>query len=264
MEQEILVVSFGTTHPETREKTIGAIEEAVRAAFDGWSVRRAFTSGMVIRKIKDTENMTVDSVPGALSRALRAGVKRVVIQPTHLMEGREYEKMAALAEPFRFSFDALKIGRPLLSSEEDQLAIIGVLEREKEKIMEAGRIKEAVCIWMGHGSDARASRIYQDLQARLLAEGHSDTLIGTVEGCPSFEDVLDRLSGSSVKKVILAPLMVVAGEHALRDMAGEEETSWTSILRREGYEPLPIVKGLGEYATVRELYVQHTARAIEG
>ena len=259
----ILVVSFGTSYADTREKTIGAIENRIREAFPLWRVERAFTSGMVIRSILKKEGVSVEDVPSALKRLAEEGVDNLVVQPTHLMTGKEYEKMCAQVEPFRGSFSQIRIGRPLLADEADVAALAGVLEQiycedpeSRSAASPNGTAAEAVLL-MGHGTDVCSDGVYARLQEKLQGKEYNRILIGTVEGAVTLSDVMEQIRPKEVHRLRIAPLMVVAGDHAVNDMAGDSPDSWKSVLERAGYEVIPLLKGLGEYPQIQELYVRH-------
>ena len=265
-EKVILTVSFGTSYRDTREKTIGAIERQIASAFPGWDVQRAFTSGMVIRSILKKEGLHIDDVPAALEKLAAAGISELVIQPTHLMAGKEYEKMLAQIEPFRGRIGQIQVGKPLLYDEDDQKAAAAVLEElfdaegSFDEVWQKGagcEDSEKAVVLMGHGTDVLSDSVYTRLQNILEESGCSRIFIGTVEGSVTLQDVLTKLRSGKYRQILLAPLMVVAGDHALNDMAGDSPDSWKALLEKEGYEVFPVMRGLGEYPQIRERYVQH-------
>ena len=256
----ILVVSFGTSYNDSREKTIGAIEKAIAEAFPERSVRRAFTSRMIIHKLKERDGYAVDTVEEALERMKSDGINRLVVQPTHLMDGNEYMGVAATAEKWQSQFEAFVIGKPLLGSEYDNRAVIQAITEDTRQFDDG---KTAVC-FMGHGSDAASNAIYSKLQQMLVDAGYKNYYIGTVEADPTLEQLLSFVKkGGNYSHVVLQPLMVVAGDHANNDMAGEDGDSWKRTFEKEGYNVTCIVKGLGELEAIRNIYVQHVKDCIE-
>lgn len=256
----ILVVSFGTSYNDSREKTIGAIEQDIAAAFHGWSVRRAFTSRMIIKKLKERDGYHVDTIEEALDCAVKDGIRRLILQPTHLMDGNEYMKVAEMADAWQTKFECLAIGVPLLYSESDIQSVIQVITEDTKSFNDE---QTAICL-MGHGSDADANVIYSDFQQKLRAASHRNYYIGTVEADPTLEQLLEQVqSGGNYENVLLQPLMVVAGDHANNDMAGEEDDSWKSTFEKAGYDVTCIIKGLGELAGIRRIYVRHVKDCIE-
>ena len=256
-EKELLAASFGTSYQDTRCRTIGAIEEDLEQAFPEYSVRRGFTSRMIINRVKTRDQIAIDSLEEALRRAADNGVKRLIVQPTHMMDGFEYTALAdKVAEYSRF-FEAAAVGKPLLSSEGDFQAVVQALIEETEEYDD----KETAFCFMGHGTEAQANHVYRKLQEMFLAAGHENYFIGTVEAEPALEEVLAQVKKGSYKRAVLQPLMIVAGDHANNDMAGDEEGSWKRAFEEAGYEVSCILKGLGELEKIRRIFVRHAKEA---
>jgi len=254
----LLVVSFGSSYNETRDLTIGAIEEALQAAYPDYEVRRAFTAQTIIDILKDREGLEIDNVTQAMSRMIMDGVKEVVIQPTHVMPGAEYDDIMAEIAVFADQFDRFKVGEPLLTEAADYDALIASLIEETAEYNAEG----TAIVYMGHGTHHEANSTYATLQEKLIEAGHTNYFIGTVEASPSLDDVLALVKDSGAKKVVLLPLMIVAGDHANNDMAGDEEDSWKTAFVNAGFEVECVLKGLGQYAGVREMIIQHAADAM--
>jgi sirohydrochlorin cobaltochelatase len=260
MKDVILAVSFGTSYKDSREKTIGAIERHLAAAFPQWEVRRAFTSKKIISTLKERDSLIIDNVGEALERAYADGVRRLVVQPTHMMGGFEYTRLMAELEKYKGRFPCLEAGLPLLSGESDLEAVANAVANAFSACESEGR----AIVLMGHGTEAAANHVYEKFQKKLEEMGHHDYYIGTVEARPSLEDIAVRLKKAGIyKRVLLAPFMVVAGDHAVNDMAGEEETSWKSVLTKEGYEVECLLKGLGEKKEIQAIYAEHARAAVE-
>lgn len=253
----ILVVSFGTSHQDTLEKTIQAIETEMASAFPGWIIRRAFTSGMIVKKLRASNHMAIDTVSEALDRLHGEGIDTVVCQPTHIMNGEEYDDIVADCLPWRERFASFAIGAPLLSRTADYRQLAEILSRHLPP-----REDTALCL-MGHGTTHFADSAYAALDYHFKDLGRGDIFVGTVEGFPDFDTLLRHVKAYAPKRVVLAPLMVVAGDHAKNDMAGDAEDSWKSVLEAAGYEVRCVLTGLGEYAGIREMYVDH-AGAVAG
>ena len=247
----ILVVSFGTSYEETREKTIGAIEEDFRCAFPDFEIRRAFTSGMIIRKLKERDGIEADTVEQALEKLANEGFDTVICQPTHVMNGFEFDDVRAETEKWKHRFSHLICGWPLLTSSEDYSLVIEALHQEFGSLEE-----DTALVLMGHGTEHPANATYPALDYRLKALGYKNFFIGTVEGYPDLDTVLSEVAAVHAKKVILAPLMVVAGDHAINDMCKNED-SWKNIFENAGYQTQTVLRGLGEYPSVRKIYLQH-------
>jgi sirohydrochlorin cobaltochelatase len=260
MKKALLAVSFGTSYQDTLQKNIQAIEADLAAAFPERTVRRAFTSGMIIRKLQRRDGVTVHSVDQALAALADEGFDDVVIQSTHVMNRDEADKLRALAEPFRGRFARLALGAPLLTRAEDyQAAAAAILAA-----LPSPRADWAVVL-MGHGTEHYANAAYAQLEYVFHDRGRRDILVGTVEGYPGFEEVCRRLAERpSVTHVLLMPLMVVAGDHARNDLAGEEEGSWKSMLDRRGYTTQCQLTGLGENPGIRALFTAHAKAATAG
>lgn len=257
--QAILVVSFGTSYNESREATIGAIENAIKERLPEFDVRRAFTSQIIIDKLKDRDGLAVDNVEEALKRAEADGVTTLVVQPTHLMDGFEYLDLAETLEDYRERFEVISLAAPLLSSDEDYKAVARAITGHTASYDDG---ETAIC-FMGHGTEADSNAVYGKLQETLRDEGFSNYYIGTAEAEPTLEDLTEAIKEKgSYRKVVLEPLMVVAGDHANNDMAGDEEDSWKSVLEEEGYEVICILKGLGELSDIQDIYVSHSQNAI--
>lgn len=256
----ILVVSFGTSYNDSRDITIGAIEEAIAAACPEYEVRRAFTSQIIIDKLKDRDGLEIDNVGEALDRAVADGIKELMVQPTHLMNGYEYTDLAEELTDYLDKFDKIVLGEPLLTDDADFDAVIKAIT-ERTASYDDG--ETAIC-FMGHGTEAASNGVYAKLQDMLTEEGYENYYIGTVEAEPSLDDVIAALNEKgSYKKVVLEPLMVVAGDHANNDMAGDEEDSWKIALEQEGYEVECILEGLGQLPAIQDVYVEHIKTAIE-
>ncbi|MBC8569309.1 sirohydrochlorin cobaltochelatase [Zongyangia hominis] len=255
----ILVVSFGTSYNDTREATIGAIEKEIADAFPDYEVRRAFTSQTIIDKLKDRDGLEIDNVTQAVERLIADGFGTVICQPTHVMHGLEYDDMMAEVGAYADSFEMLRFGEPLLSSAEDYKEMAEALVAN---IPSSGG-DEAVVV-MGHGTEHFANATYAALDYTLKDLGHSRYFVGTVEAYPRLDSVVKGVEAMGAKKVILAPLMIVAGDHATKDMASDEEGSWKMEFKKRGYEVDIVMKGLGEYPQVRALYVSHVRAAIDG
>lgn len=256
MKQAILVISFGTSYKETREKNIGAIEKAIQNAFPKYEVRRAFTSGMIIKILKK-QGIMVDTVEQALAHLKEEGFQKVICQPTHIMHGFEYDGIVAAAAPFQKQFDQLVVGTPLLSAQEDYKQAVQTLGELVPR--EPGD----ALVLMGHGTGHPANACYAALEYAFHDAGYKNVFVGTVEGYPDLEAVKRRLRESGAQRVFLTPFMVVFGDHAANDMAGDEEDSWKKQLEKEGCRVQILLKGLGEYPGIVNQYVQHTAAAAE-
>ena len=253
----LLLVSFGTSYPETCEKTIGALEREAAAAFSDWQVRRAFTSGMIRKKLWERDGCAVDSVSQALERMAQEGFAQVLCQPTHLIPGEEYEKILREAQPFAERFSWFRVGEALLSRpEEDGAFLQAVLEEYPLDVDQA-------LVFMGHGSAHPANAVYARLQQELDRMGESRVRIGTVEGTPVLEEAMAPLRREKTPRLLLAPLMLVAGDHAQNDLAGGEEDSWKSILTAQGWQVQTVLRGLGELPAVRQLYRAKIRRALQ-
>ena len=256
----LLAVSFGTSYNETRDVTIGAVEAALQAAYPEYEVRRAFTSQIVIDILEEREGMEIDNVTEAMDRLVADGVKEVVIQPTHVMPGFEYDDVMAEIAGYADKFDSMKVGDPLLTSDADYDALVASLIAETA----AYNVEGTAIVFMGHGTHHEANATYANLQQKLIDAGYANYFIGTVEATPSLDDVLAAVQATGATKVVLLPLMIVAGDHANNDMAGDEEGSWKDTFTKAGYEVECVLNGLGQYEGVQQILIDHTAAAIAG
>ena len=257
-EKELLVVSFGTSFNDSRRLTVGAIEKALQEAYPDWSVRRAFTSQIIIDHLAKRDGEIIDNVHDALERAIKNGVKILVVQPTHLMDGFEYNDLKKELAAYADAFDQIVLGDALLTIDRD-------FDMVAEAIVEATAAYDdgetAVC-FMGHGTEAASNSVYAKMQTVLSEAGCEHYYIGTVEAEPSLEDVLESVKAGSYKRVVLRPLMIVAGDHANNDMAGDEADSWKSVFEAAGYEVSCVVEGLGQLPAIRQLIVEHAGEAL--
>lgn len=280
-ENELLVVSFGTSFNDSRANDIGGIEKALQSAYPEWSVRRAFTAQIIINHIQARDDEKIDNMEQALDRAVANGVKNLVVQPTHLMHGAEYDELTEAVEKYKDKFDSVKIAEPLLGEvgadasviNEDKAAVAEAITAESVKTagfdsLDAAKEDGTAFVFMGHGTSHTAKISYSQMQTQMEQLGYENVFIGTVEGEPeetSCEEVIEKIKAAGYKKVILRPLMVVAGDHANNDMAGDDEDSWKSMFEAsEAFDSIDTqIAGLGEIDAIQQLYVAHTKAAIE-
>ena len=257
-DNELLVLSFGTSFNDSRRLTIGAIENDLETAFPDYSVRRGFTANIVIDHVNRRDGEKIDDIGESLDRAAANGVKNLVVQPTHLMNGLEYDELCGKIADYSDAFEKVVIGDPLLTTDEDfQTVADAIVDWTKD--YDDG---ETAIVFMGHGTEAESNAVYQKMQGLLTSGGHTNYFVGTVEAAPSLDDVIAAVKAGEYKKVVLEPLMVVAGDHANNDMAGDEDDSWKSAFEKEGYEVTCLLRGLGENETIRQLYVAHAQAAV--
>ena len=280
-ENEILVVSFGTSFNDSRAEDIGGVEKALQAAYPDWSVRRAFTAQIIINHVQARDDEKIDNMDQALERAVDNGVKNLVVQPTHLMHGAEYDELTEAVENYKDKFESVKIAEPLLGEvgadetaiNEDKAAVAEAITAEAVKTagfdsLDAAKEEGTAFVFMGHGTSHTAKISYSQMQTQMEQLGYENVFIGTVEGEPedtACEAVIEKLKNAGYKKVILRPLMVVAGDHANNDMAGDDEDSWKSQFEAsKAFDSVESqIAGLGEVDAIQQIYVAHTKAAIE-
>ena len=280
-ENELLVVSFGTSFNDSRVKDIKGIEDALQEANPDWSVRRAFTAQIIINHVEARDGECIDNMDQALERAVANNVKNLVVQPTHLMHGAEYDELTAAVEKYQDKFESVKIAEPLLGEvgddasvvNEDKKAVAEAITAEAVKTanydsLEAAKEDGAAFVFMGHGTSHTAKVSYSQMQAQMQELGYENVFIGTVEGEPedtACEAVIEAVKNAGYKKVVLRPLMVVAGDHANNDMAGDDDDSWKSQFVASGnFDSVDCqIAGLGEIPAIQDIYVAHTAAAIK-
>ncbi len=255
----ILAASFGTSYLENGEKTIGAIERVLQDSFPEYEVKRAFTSKKIIAKLKKRDGIQVDTVSEALKKVLEAGVKEVIIQPTHMMRGYEYEEVEKEAAEFKGLFESLVIAAPVLESGKDYDTVISAVT---ERVAPYRDNQTAICL-MGHGTEAESNAVYPLFQNRLRELGYADFYVGTVEAEPDFRQVVELVKQAGCyKRVVLLPLMIVAGDHANNDMAGDGEDSWKTMFETAGFECICLLEGLGQLPLIGKLCAEHTVAAV--
>ena len=257
MSKALLVVSFGTSYEATRKVTLEAIEKALIAAFPDRAFYRAWTSGRILKKLRANGGPVYDTLTEALERMAADGVTDVLVQPTFMLDGYEMKMTADIVGQWKDRFEALALGRPLLDGAEDLEALTKLLEQAFGDQVPAGDM----LAFMGHGSEDTAENMYQLLKDSFDRDGFGRFCVGTVEFDPGFAPVLAQAKADKPGTVWLAPLMVVAGDHATNDMAGDEEDSWKSMLEREGFAVRCILKGIGEHPGIWDMYVQHAKAA---
>ena len=257
MKQAILVVSFGTSYHESRRKTIEAIEQAIKEKFAEYEVRRAFTSRIIIGILKERDNIHIDSVEEALERLALEGFQRVIVQPTLVMGGEENDFMLAAVKQYEDRFEQIVWGKPLLSEEEDYKRLCSVLAEDTKEYDG----EETEIIFMGHGTEHEANECYSRLAEVFKQNGYDRYHVGTVEAEPAFEAVKEEVKKTDSSRMMLQPLMIVSGDHAHNDMAGEDEDSWKSQLETEGYQVICRLKGMGELEGVRLMFLDHAEEA---
>lgn len=253
----ILAVSFGTSHHDTRKVTIDAIEDDMRAAFPEYALYRAWTSKMIIKKLKNRDHISICNVKEAMEQMKRDGITDVLVQPTHVINGIENDLMKEDALSFREDFHSISFGEPLLTSEQDSLDVIHAITEEF-----SGLKQDEVLVFMGHGTTHYANAIYAALDYTFKDQGFKNIFLGTVEAYPSMETLMKMVKEYGPKKVVLAPFMIVAGDHAKNDMAGDDPDSWYSQFAAAGFETEAVMKGLGQYPGIRKILVEHL-RAID-
>ena len=281
-ENELLVVSFGTSFNDSRAEDIGGVEKALQAAYPDWSVRRAFTAQIIINHVQARDDEKIDNVDQALERAVSNGVKNLIIQPTHLMHGAEYDELKEAVDGYKDKFESVTIAEPLLGEVGSDATVINEDKQAVAEAITAQAVKSAnydsldaaaedgtAFVFMGHGTSHTAKVSYSQMQTQMDTLGYKNVFIGTVEGEPeetACENVIEAVKAAGYKKVILRPLMVVAGDHANNDMAGEDEDSWKSQFEASGaFDEIDTqIEGLGRIDAVEQLYVQHTKAAMDG
>ena len=279
-EKELLVVSFGTSFNDSRAQDIGGIEKALQAAYPDWSVRRAFTAQIIINHVQARDGEKIDNMDQALQRAVDNGVKHLVIQPTHLMHGAEYDELCATAESYKDKIETIEIAEPLLgevgqdgsTTNADKKAVAEALTAEAVKAAGYESLEDAAkdstaFVFMGHGTSHAAAVTYTQMQTQMEELAYGNVYIGTVEGKPAetaCEAVIERIKEAGYKKVVLRPLMVVAGDHANNDMAGDDDDSWKSQFLASGaFDTVTCqIGGLGGIPAIEQIYVEHTAAVI--
>ena len=258
-ENELLVVSFGTSFNDSRVKDIKGIEDALQEAYPDWSVRRAFTAQIIINHVQARDDEKIDNMQQALDRAVANGVKNLVVQPTHLMGGLEYTDVKDELDKYADKFDKISLGDPLLTSDDDYKKVAAAI---KENMASFDDGKTALCL-MGHGTEADSNADYAKMQEVFKNEGLTQFFVGTVEAEPTCEDVIAAASAAGYKKAVLAPFMVVAGDHANNDMADETDPdSWAAKFVAAGFEVTCLLQGLGQNVAVDDIYVSHVDDAI--
>lgn len=280
-ENELLVVSFGTSYNDSRAEDIRGIEDALQEAYPDWAVRRAFTAQIIINHVQARDGEVIDNMQQALDRAVENGVKNLVVQPTHLMHGAEYDEMTEALEEYQDKFESVAIAEPMLGDVGDDATVINADKEAVAKAvtdaavadagfdsMEAAAEDGTAFVFLGHGTSHTAKVSYSQMQTQMEELGFANAFIGTVEGEPedtACEAVVEKVKEAGYKNVILRPLMVVAGDHANNDMAGSEEDSWKSMMEASGaFESVDTqIAGLGRIDAVKDLYVEHTKAAID-
>ena len=237
----ILAVSFGTSHNDTRKATIDEIEKALQEAFPEYPLYRAWTSKMIIRKLKNRDNVHINTIKEALEQMRRDGITDVFVQVLS----------------YKDDFQSISFGNPLLTEEQDSVEVIDIIAQKFSFLKE-----DEVLVLMGHGTTHHANSVYTAIDRAFKDRGHRSIFLGTVEAYPSMETLLEQVREFQPSKVYLAPFMIVAGDHAKNDMAGEDKDSWYSRFKAEGYEVEPILKGLGEYPEIRRMFVEHLRSVI--
>ena len=280
-ENELLVVSFGTSFNASRAADIKGIEDALQAAYPDWSVRRAFTAQIIINHVQARDGEKIDNMQQAMDRAVANGVKNLVVQPTHLMHGAEYDEMMEMIDSYRDKFESVAVAEPLLGEVGADAAVINSDKEAVAKAITAAAVKDAgfdsldaaaaektAFVFMGHGTSHTAKVSYSQMQTTMQTLGYDNVFIGTVEGEPeetACENVIEAVKAAGYTKVVLRPLMVVAGDHANNDMAGADDDSWLSQFKASGaFEEVDTqIAGLGEISDIQQLYIAHTKAAIE-
>ena len=278
-ENELLVVSFGTSYNDSRVNDIKSIEDALQEAYPDWSVRRAFTAQIIINHIQARDGEKIDNMTQALERAVANGVKNLVVQPTHLMHGAEYDEMCAAIDEYRDQFESVSIAEPLLGEVGSDATVINADKEAVAKAitaaaveasgfdsLEAAKEAGAAFVFMGHGTAHVAKVSYSQMSAQMQNLGYENVFIGTVEGEPeetACESVIEKVRAAGYTTVILRPLMVVAGDHANNDMAGSDDDSWKPMFEDAGFTVDCQIAGLGGIADIQTLYIAHTKAAID-
>ena len=280
-ENELLVVSFGTSFNDSRAEDIGGVEKALQAAYPDWSVRRAFTAQIIINHVQARDDEKIDNVDQALERAVSNGVKNLIIQPTHLMHGAEYDELKEAVDGYKDKFESVTIAEPLLGEVGSDATVINEDKQAVAEAITAQAVKSAnydsldaaaedgtAFVFMGHGTSHTAKISYSQMQNQMNALGYDNVFIGTVEGEPedtACEAVIEKIQEAGYKKVVLRPLMVVAGDHANNDMAGDDDDSWKSQFEASGvFDSIETqIAGLGQIPVIQDLYVSHTHAAME-
>lgn len=280
-ENELLAVSFGTSYNDSRVEDIKGIEDALQEAYPDWSVRRAFTSQIIINHIQARDGECIDNMDQALERAVKNNVKNLIVQPTYLMHGAEYDELVKAVERYQDKFESVKVAEPLLGEVGSDASAINSDKEAVAKAVTAQAVETAgydsldaakedgtAFVFMGHGTSHTAKVSYSQMQTQMQVLGYDNVFIGTVEGEPeetSCEAIIEAVKNAGYKKVILRPLMVVAGDHANNDMAGEDEDSWKSLFENSGFfEQVDVqIAGLGGIEAIQQIYVDHTAAVID-
>jgi len=278
-ENELLVVSFGTSFNESRAEDIKGIEDALQTAYPEWSVRRAFTAQIIINHVQARDGEFIDNMTQALDRAVANGVKHLVVQPTLLMHGAEYDEMAEALDEYKDSFESVAIAEPLLGPVGSDATVINEDKQTVAEAVTAAAVKasgydslEAAAengiayVFMGHGTAHVAKVSYSQMATQMQSLGYANVFVGTVEGEPestSAENIIEAVKEAGYTKVILRPLMVVAGDHANNDMAGDDEDSWKSMFAEAGFDVECQIAGLGRIETIQQMYVAHTAAVMD-
>lgn len=256
--QAVLVVSFGTSHEETRKITIDATEAYFEEQFSDYDVFRAFTSPTIIRVLNNRDNIQVNNVIEALDFIKSLKYEKVIVQSLHVINGYEYDDMYEIVHSFKDNFEELSIGAPLLTSDDDFRKTIDALSTQF-----AEKENDEAVIFVGHGTHHKSNSVYQKLEETFKLSNYKNIFVGTIDGDSTFENTLEKLRINKIKKVILMPMLIVAGDHAKNDIAGDNDDSWKSKLTKEGFDVRLYLHGIGENVAIRDIFISHAKDAIQ-
>ncbi|HAU87037.1 MAG TPA: sirohydrochlorin cobaltochelatase [Lachnospiraceae bacterium] len=256
MKQAILLVSFGTSNKETREKTFFAIQREVEKQFPKYLVYHAFTGEKIIKKIKEKEGVQISNLKETLEQIREHGIKKLIVQPTYVICGMEYEKMVQEVSEHLDKFDSVVFGKPLLSEREDYEKAAEVV-----KVHVPVKSKEEAVVFMGHGTKKSGTQCYTIMDEILKKNGHRNIYMAAMDGDPSIQDVIKKMEEQPYEKVMLIPFLVASGYHARKDMIGQQKDSWKNLLLNKGYKVEYLLTGLGEYPQIQKLYCEHIRKA---
>jgi len=251
MKKAILVVSFGTSYKETIEKTIKVCEDKIKEKLEGYDFFRVFTSNIIIKKLKERENLNIENIEEALNRLYKDGYKEVIVQTLYIICGEEFNKLKNQIDNYKNKFEKLMLGRPLLTYTEDYEEVIEIIVKQLPKNSD----KEAI-VFMGHGTTHQSHSTYSILES-MLRNININVYIGTIRGYPNIEEAIDKLKSNNIKKVHLVPFMLTVGKHIIEDMAGDDNKSWKNILKNNGFGVKVNLQGLGENSYIQDKFTRH-------